>query len=423
MRFDPMLYIAGLLLIVIALNFLFWGIFRRWPKLLLSENERLSIAYFLRFEDELKPYIPEWFDIKAEEWDEFASTCKIQEPGTCIYDDFVEFKHPTWSGRFVNIHPAGFRQIRDQGPWPTSPEFFNIFFFGGSTALNVGPDWTAIPSYLQAEFVRRATGRPIRVYNFGRGSYFTTQERILFQQLLLSKAVPDMVIFLDGVNDFYFFDGRPSIAGFYQQALDAHNRENHEAKQNRLAAKPKWQKLQEFVLSLPIVRAFDVIGETLAKQSAAADEVLYRPIAVDPEALVPAMDRYLENKRQIEALCREYGIRAVFVWQPTPAYKYDLQYHIALNRHYGLGGHARSGIGYELMAKRLETHPPGDNFIWLADIQENEHKPLYLDSMHYTSGFSEVIARHIADAMIDRGLIPGEVLVKRHDLDVTAELA
>jgi hypothetical protein len=74
MRFDLTVYIAALLVILIALNFLLWGIFRRWPTLLLSENERLSIAYFLRFGGELKPYIPEWFDIKAEEWDDFAST-------------------------------------------------------------------------------------------------------------------------------------------------------------------------------------------------------------------------------------------------------------------------------------------------------------------------------------------------------------
>ena len=96
----------------------------------------------------------------------------------------------------------GFRHGRDQGPWPISPDFFNIFFFGGSTTLNVGPDWTFIPSYPQASL---AAGKKIKVYNLGRGSYFSTQERILFRQLLLANTLPDMAVFLDGVNDLYFF--------------------------------------------------------------------------------------------------------------------------------------------------------------------------------------------------------------------------
>src|SRR5262249_17665342 len=95
----------------------------------------------------------------------------------------------------------------------------------------------------------------------------------------------------------------------------------------------------------------------------------------------------------------------VFVWQPTPAYKYDLRYHAALSRHYGLGGHERSGVGYRLMAQAVETRDLGSNFIWLADIQEGEARPLYLDNMHYTSEFSRIIADHIADALISGNLL------------------
>ena len=108
----------------------------------------------------------------------------------------------------------------------------------------------------------------------------------------------------------------------------------------------------------------------------------------------------------VPCLDEEHGIAAVFVWQPTPAYKYDLTQHIALNRHYGLGGHERSGVGYRLMAERLARHPPGESFIWLADMQENERRPLYLDNMHYTSGFSRMIAGRVADALVQRRLLP-----------------
>src|SRR5262249_53760858 len=155
-----------------------------------------------------------------------------------------------------------------------------------------GPDWTCISSYLQEELNRaRAAGKPVRVYNFGRGSYFSTQERILFQQLLLAKAIPNSAIFLDGVNDFYFFHGRPATWGFFQNALDTHNRENYEAYKNRTAAKPKWQKLQEFFLSLPLVRAIEVVGDVLSKRNATAEEVLYKPTPVEYGVLAAIIER------------------------------------------------------------------------------------------------------------------------------------
>src|SRR5262245_52514960 len=248
-----LLVLALLVLMLFALNAVCSFLFKRWPNLLLSENERLSIEYFSRFEGELTPHIPEWFDIKAEEWGDFVREYHhIEARGGHVYDDFTEIRHPEWAGRYLNFHQARFRHVRDQGPWPISPHAFNVFFFGGSTTVGVGPDWTTIPSYLQEELRRGAGNRPIYVYNFGCDSFFSTQERILFQQLLLANAVPDMVIFLDGVNDLYFFDGRPSIAGFFQYALDAYNRENYERKWNRLTAKPKWQKLGQLMSRLPL---------------------------------------------------------------------------------------------------------------------------------------------------------------------------
>ena len=401
------LYGALLVLQLIALNFLCWIAFKLWPRLLLSENERLSIEYFERFDGDLWPYVPEWFDIKATDWPDLVKDIhNIQRIGGHVYEDFVGFTTPAYSGRLVNFHAAKFRHVRNQGPWPISPQFFNIFFFGGSTTQNVGPDWTSIPSYLQEELDGQPIdGRPIRVYNFGCGSYFSTQERILLQQLLLGNSVPDAVMFLDGVNDFYFYDGRSAIAGFFAHALDEHNRENREANLNRTTGRVKWLRLTQFAESLPLVRALRIVGETLAKRNAAPADVLYKPTVIDPDALQPAIDRYLENKSQIEAICRARGIATVFVWQPTPAYKYDLHYHVALSRHYGLGGHERSGVGYMLMAKRLETQPMTRNFIWLADIQEGEKRPLYLDNMHYVCDFRRTIARHIAQSVVTHGLL------------------
>jgi hypothetical protein len=106
------------------------------------------------------------------------------------------------------------------------------------------------------------------------------------------------------------------------------------------------------------------------------------------------IDRYIGNKRQVEGISCAYGIRSLFVWQPIPAYKYDLKYHIALNPIYGLGGYALFGQTYAVAAERRADF--GTSFLWLADIQADLKEPLYIDAVHYTAKFSELIAAKIA---------------------------
>lgn len=395
---------VGLVAAVAALNAAAWLAFRWFPRLLVSENQRQHLEYLAKFSGPLEPYISEWFDIPIEEWPAFCAEYRKGETGANVYDDFVEFRHPATTGKYLNISPAGFRHGRDQGPWPVSPEFYNVFFFGGSTTLNVGPDWTSVPSYLQAFLnQQRATRKPVRVYNFGRGAYFSTQERILFEQLLLAGAVPDMAIFLDGANDFYFFHGRPATWGLFAEALDRHNREQYELIQNRRSARPKWARLSEFLRSLPLARAFDLLGDLARRRNPTPETVMYAPTEIEDDVLRAVARRWLDNKRQTEAVAHAFGVAPVFLWQPTPAYKYDLAHHIALNRFYGLGGHERAGQGYPLLLEAMG--PPPDNFIWLADMQENVARPLYLDNMHYTAAMSREIAEAAGREMLARRLL------------------
>ncbi len=410
---DVTAVVVGLLGLLIIANAAAYGLFRRFPSLLASENERLQMQYLARFSGPLRPYITEWFDIKPDEWDAFCAEYRKGETGAHVYEDFVGFAHPPISGKYFNASEAGFRCGSVQGSWPPSPVFYNIFFFGGSTTLHPGPDWTTIPDRLQEILnATDATSKPVRIYNFGRGSWFSTQERIQFQQLLLDGATPHMVIFLDGVNDFYFFDGRTAIWGFFKHALDTLNRENFETLRNKLAGRPKWQKLRDFVDSLPLTRAVTLIARAMARRNPTPEAVLYKPTPIADERLLPAMHRYLGNARQIEAIARVWGVQPVFVIQPTPAYKYDLAHHVALNAHYGLGGHERSGQGYRLLADFFAREGMPRNFVWLADMQEDMKRPLYLDNMHYTAEMNRMIADKIAAALVER-LLQGPTLARQ----------
>ena len=65
---------------------------------------------------------------------------------------------------------------RNQGPWPPDDHDYNMFVFGGSTTFGYGvPDEQTIASHLQ-EVLSHQTAREVRVYNFGRGMYRSSQE-------------------------------------------------------------------------------------------------------------------------------------------------------------------------------------------------------------------------------------------------------
>src|SRR5215813_3181316 len=138
-----------------------------------------------------------------------------------IYEPFTQFREKPFVGRYVNVDPAGFRPGRGQGPWPPEPTYFNVFLFGGSTTFGYGvPDDYTIGSYLQDRLSRAGLPRPPRVYNFGRGAYFSAQERVLFEKLALDGFVPDLAVFIDGLNDFFFIDGAPVLTPWLSQLVD-----------------------------------------------------------------------------------------------------------------------------------------------------------------------------------------------------------
>ena len=120
----------------------------------------------------------------------------------------------------------------------------------------------------------------------------------------------------------------------------------------------------------------------------------------DPVALQKAIDRYLTNKRLIEAEAREYSIRTLFVWQPTPFYEYDSKYDPFIKPEYGFNftGFTYTKYGYPLMRDTVERTPP-DNFLWCADLQKEMHELVYVDEYHYSPKMTEIVAGCIVDGV------------------------
>ena len=291
------------------------------------------------------------------------------------YEPLTGFRERAGRGRFVNIDPNGFRYSKNQAPWPPRPGATTVFVFGGSTGFGYYlPDDETIPSYLQECLAKNA---PAAVYNFARPAYFSSQELILFQKLLRDGYVPQVAVFIDGLNDFIFADGKPKFTA-----------QLHAFMEGKVENNP--------LNDIALVRAAHWLSDRW-KGPVASPEPAEPANYSDPELLQSAADRWLANKKMIELIAAGYGVKTVFVWQPVPMYKYDLRYHFFLHNDSGFGGYIRAKYGYALMQELKDQGKLGDNVLWLADMQQDKHENLYVDSVHYSAAFSQEIAGRICD--------------------------
>jgi hypothetical protein len=274
------------------------------------------------------------------------------------------------AGRTVNVTEHGYRRGGRVEPWPPDREAANVFVFGGSTTFGYGiADNETIPSQLADELVRVIPGKRPSVYNFATPNHVAVQERIHLEQLLLNGPAPRVAIFIDGFDEFIGAYYAPLMLRPFVQATGA------------LHGQQRFSRTMRGFFSR-LLRRSAVAG---------ADESQCR--LPDPALVV---DRYLMNVRLISAVCREFAVRPLFVWQPVPCYRYD-------GEHLHGGGHGRAEPlidcvrkGYELMNARRADHFCGEQFLWLADIQQGRTKNLYVDADHYTAQFSSDIASQIA---------------------------
>jgi hypothetical protein len=299
-----------------------------------------------------------------------------------IYEPYTTFKEQPFSGTYFHVDPNGFRWGHGPAPWPPSKDRFNVFLFGGSTTFGYGNrDSETVPSYLES-FLSMPGHPKVCVYNFGRSNYYSSQERILFQNLLAAGLAPDLAIFIDGLNDFGHILDIPDWTDEFSRFMDPN----------------PWKGIY-----IAIVRGVRASALTRAANSLTRGMVAY---ALHPDPLPPVetayaaadiqkvIQRYARNKRMIEALAQASQSQALFIWQPVPYYKCPANG----NPFTRLGARYQGeGENYKQMKQYVTQHPMGGNFFWAADLQEGMSGPLYVDAVHYSAPMCRALAKHIAD--------------------------
>jgi lysophospholipase L1-like esterase len=377
---------------------------RRNPEFLMSREQRVHENTRAVREQMISPARAVlWYDLRSADevkpmWDEAYRA-------GARFESYVHFGPRPLVGNYYGATEQGYRMVRDGGPWPPSPKNYNVFFFGGSTSFGVGPYWATAASYLQEAMNRGSpSGRPARVYNFGRSGYMSTQELILFQSLLRAGHRPDAVVFLDGLNDFCFSDGQPS--GW--QSLAAFFNETNERYQREAAGHgviTRWHYFGDFVRTMPLMRLTHAAADRMLAEPVPqyVPPTVQQPDQPEPEeTLKRVIARYQENVKQAKAIAEASGIDAFFVWQPIPTYNYDLKHHVFNPDR--LGCHVNSKVGYPMMRASGVPQALGKRFIWAADMQKDLAEPLYVDAFHYTAPMSRRLADFIHASMRAQGL-------------------
>lgn len=287
-----------------------------------------------------------------------------------VYEPYTQFKEVPRNGKYVKVSEHGFRIHEPQAPWPPSPDTFNIFVFGGSTTFGYGvASEQTISARLQTRLSNATPDTSIQVYNFGRGFFFSTQERILFESLVLNGHLPDLAIFIDGANDTFLwkkYRNEPRFSNYFRAM--SHKINN-----------PKLWSIQS---PLQVY-----LAKSLRKKNPGPN--MRDPLVSDWKII---LDRYQTNKAMVESVAEPFDIPLLFVWQPIPDFEYDAK------RYHLLGDQIEFSKNAAEIYRRIGDHfhsESGNDVLNLASIQKSSTQNLYVDRIHYNGLLTGLIADRI----------------------------
>ncbi len=336
--------------------------------------------YMLEYTDELIAKIYEtdnpgfYREVLAEGW---GGGMEID------YQPFVEYVSRPRAGKHFNIREPGFR-VPSGGATNLNGPNKRIFVFGGSIVFGMGvSDAETIPAYLQEAF-REAGRDDVDVFNFSTVGYYSTQERILFERLINMGYVPDLTVFVDGLNDSISCD-IPDTTGVSRRLEKAMTGGSGRTLAETYADRSNIVKLIGYY----------TVGLSVARDRPGAT------CTAEPQQIAAMVRRLDSNRRMIRGISDALGIRALFVQQPVTHYGFDDTLRPLDPPDVTVNKLSIRGFYNTIVAAREEGRLLTEDVLWLE--MERLDSNMYVDDVHYTPMFNQHLARqifaHIADAI------------------------
>ena len=304
-----------------------------------------------------------------------------------IYEPFVEIVESQRKGKFISVSAKGNRCNKNniakcEEPLGGKNE---IWLFGGSTTFGYGvKNNETISAYLENLY-----GEEKKVINFGSGFYFSTQEKIRFQNLLTDLNPPYAAIFLDGVNELGSF--WPINESAYSSSI--RNSLNPKAKEKFHFS--KWLKKKFINLYI-----YQLVDEKIFDKDERKPDLSSKKLASN-EQIKKSIKILKENHKQNRAIGNYYNINIVNVLQPAPIYNFSYNKTKVPKELLPNINNANS-INLKKAYKYINNKNSLINDPLLLNISMLKiDKAMYVDGYHYTPLFNKKIAEEIYTYLIN----------------------
>lgn len=290
------------------------------------------------------------------------------------YKEFVEFSEKQRSGKFTIVNSLGDRcNYNDkQKCKETKGGKKEIWVFGGSTTFGYGvKNNETITAYLE-----NLLGNKFKVKNFGTGHYYSTQERILLNNLLTKLDDPYAVVFIDGLNDFFkkYNYNETAFTKLIKYKMSKSSTDDFK------------DYLKERFLRLNIVR---LINEKFFKKIKTINPNNKKDFNIkDINAMVNIL---LANQKILRGVSEIYKFKVVHVLQPVP---FNKESYSSSNlpeeytKNFNEVRHNKLKIAYDIYLSKNDSP-----ILDLSNLKIAE--AMYIDGVHYTPQFNYEIARNI----------------------------
>ena len=312
----------------------------------------------------------------------------IEEQTVSInYKPFVEIVESQRKGRFISVSAQGNRCNKNniekcEEPLGGKSE---IWIFGGSTTFGYGvKNNETISAYLENLYHEEK-----KVINFGSGFYFSTQEKIRFQNLLTDLNPPYAAIFLDGVNELGNF--WPINESAYSSSI----RDSLNPKEKEKFHFNKWLKrkfINLYIYQLIDEKIFDQDKKklNLSDEKLASNKQIKKSIKI-----------LKENHKQNKAIGDYYKINIVNILQPAPIYKFSYD-KIKVPKEFLPNIDNANSINLKKAYKYINDKnllTEDSSLLNISTLKIDE--AMYVDGYHYTPLFNKKIAEEIYTYLIN----------------------
>jgi hypothetical protein len=274
------------------------------------------------------------------------------------YQPWLQFTWGTIKGKYVN-HEGLIRKTIPDNSDASAQKYFTIYFLGGSTmyGFNVTDEETIAAYFVNAYKQKYPNGKPIKVINYGIPYYYSYQELMLLTDRLYNNEHPDMVIEIDGLNDFL-----QPYAAYLRHPFFT----------------PRLQKLMN-----PSRNYYPEGFSYLDIPENDSPENVFNRI----------LKNYFENINHAKLLAKQYDFQLYSVCQPVPFYNYT-------NRDNDPICDKRDKKQYQSAFPQIEEAAKTDStIIFLGDMLKNEKGLPFIDMYHYTPSFNKAIAERIMQSI------------------------